>query len=248
MLLSQKKMNSTRWIKIPISEFLRACQSFTLSPGERAGVRGSVDLIKYFRLKWSSQLFFLLVILALMLSGAIKCPAAQFEKGDFRFDYDEHGVIGLADPHDPFGAQIVPRGQRLGLSVRFRSGDGEWQTLPSGNLQSNTPPASGLVYVSHAPGDLFTTTQTFATDGAALDWNIELESTSNAPVEIGDFSINIPAVGPRGEDPKEIFEHGFLKHQFISGNGSFLRSRTGKHGRAERTGNGSAEGSGEALD
>src|SRR5262249_34914553 len=29
-------------------------------------------------------------------------------------------------------------------------------------------------------------------------------------------------VGPRGEDSKTIFEHGFLKHQFISGDGSFL--------------------------
>jgi hypothetical protein len=28
--------------------------------------------------------------------------------------------------------------------------------------------------------------------------------------------------GPRGENPSQIFEHGFLKHQFISGDGSFL--------------------------
>jgi hypothetical protein len=55
-----------------------------------------------------------------------------------------------------------------------------------------------------------------------LDWDIALQAATNSPVEIGDLAINIPVVGPRGEEPKEIFEHGFLKHQFISGNGSFL--------------------------
>ncbi len=162
-----------------------------------------------------------------ILLGLLACTTAraqssggQIEKGDFRFDYDDHGVVSLANPHDPFAAQIVPRGQRLGLTVRFRSGDGEWQTMPAGNLEKATP--TKIIYTTNAAANGLKTTQTFQTDGAALDWNIELESTSNAPVEIGDLSINIPAVGPRGEDPKEIFEHGFLKHQFISGNGSFL--------------------------
>ena len=162
-----------------------------------------------------------------ILLGLLACATAraqnsggQIEKGDFRFDYDERGVISLANPHDPFAAQIVPRGQRLGLTVRFRSGDGEWQTMPAGNLENATP--SEITFATNSAANGLKTTQTFQTDGAALDWNIELESTSNAPVEIGDLSINIPAVGPRGEDPKEIFEHGFLKHQFISGNGSFL--------------------------
>jgi hypothetical protein len=38
---------SENWIKSPINEFPQSCQSFTLSPGERAGVRASVNLIEY---------------------------------------------------------------------------------------------------------------------------------------------------------------------------------------------------------
>ena len=162
------------------------------------------------------------LLLGLLLAGAHQSSAGQIEKGDFRFDYDERGVTGLANPHDPFGAQILARGQRLGLNVRFRTGDGEWQTLPAENLQNGGSSENKLVFASDASANVLKATQSFATDGAALDWNIELESSGNAPVEIGDLSISIPAAGPRGEDPKEIFEHGFLRHQFISGNGSFL--------------------------
>jgi hypothetical protein len=161
-------------------------------------------------------------LLAFTPARAADTVSGTIEKGDFRISFDERGVIGLANPHDPFEAQIVPRGQRLGLTVRYRSGDSDWQTIPTGNLANDPASASRLIYTNDASRNLLKTTQTFAIDGSALDWNIELESVSNAPVEIGDFSINIPAVGPRGEDPKEIFEHGFLKHQFISGNGSFL--------------------------
>ncbi|HLX70022.1 MAG TPA: DUF5695 domain-containing protein [Verrucomicrobiae bacterium] len=168
------------------------------------------------------SIFFLCVLLGLVGASAAENSSGQIEKGDFRFAYDERGITGLADPHDPFGAQIVPEGQRLGLTVRFRSGDGEWQTLAAGRLQSAASSANKLIYSSDPSEGLLKATQTFTTDGTALDWNIELESSSNEPVEIGDLSISIPAAGPRGEDPKDIFEHGFLRHQFISGNGSFV--------------------------
>ncbi len=147
--------------------------------------------------------------------------AAQIEKGDFRLSFDERGVNGLANPHDPFAAEIISGGQRLGLTVRFRSGEGEWRVLPNGTLQGGAASENKVTYASGVSAGL-KTTQTFENSGSALDWNIELESTSNAPVEIGDLAINIPVTGPRGENPQEIFEHGFLRHQFISGNGSFL--------------------------
>jgi hypothetical protein len=158
----------------------------------------------------------------LLLCGACVASAAEnsIDKGDFHVSFDERGINGLSNPHDPFGAQILGN-QRLGLTVRFRSGDGEWRVLPAGTLQSNAAAGDKVVYTSDASGGL-KVTQTFENEGSALDWNIDLESTSNAPVEIGDLAISIPVVGPRGENPEEIFEHGFLRHQFISGNGSFL--------------------------
>src|SRR6516165_686635 len=105
--------------------------------------------------------FFLCSLLGLATTSAAENSPGQVEKGDFRFAYDERGITGLADPHDSFGAQIVPQGQRLGLTVRFRSGDGEWETLPAGKLQSAAE--NELVYASDPSENLLKATQTFTT-------------------------------------------------------------------------------------
>lgn len=168
-----------------------------------------------------TALALLFCALGFVVDAAAQETKGEITRGDFQLKFDERGITGLANPHDPFGAQMLPQGQRLGLTVRFRSGEGEWETLPPVQLQDAEPSEAKIIYASYASEKL-KATQTFSTDGTALDWNIELESTSNAPIEIGDLSLSIPAAGPRGEDPKQIFEHGFLKHQFISGNGSFL--------------------------
>ncbi len=164
----------------------------------------------------------LVCFLGIGLLRAAENSSGAIERGNFLFLYDDRGVTGLANPHDPFGAQIVPTGQRLALVVRYRTGNGEWRTVPANESGVSASPADGrLIYAGRADQPL-QVTQTFKTDGQVLDWNIGLQSTTNASVEIGDLSINIPVVGPRGEDPKEIFERGFLRHQFISGNGSFV--------------------------
>jgi len=149
---------------------------------------------------------------------AVEAATNQIEKGSFRITYDELGVTGLANPRDPFGAQMISPAPRLGLIARYRSGEGEWLDLPSAKL---TAPADGrLVYSTGDPA--LKVTQTFNTSGNVLDWNIEIETITNSAIEVGDLAISLPVVGPRGEEPKAIFERGFLRHQFISGNGSFL--------------------------
>src|ERR1051325_9827228 len=160
-------------------------------------------------------------ILLLGLAHGAENTAGTIEKGDFRLSYDERGITGLANPHDPFGAEMLPRGQRLGLTVKFKTDDRDWRDAVTSYAESS-PNESRVSYCTSDADSPLKLSQTFKTDGAALDWDIALESKTNLPVEVGDLAINIPVVGPRGEDPKEIFEHGFLKHQFISGNGSFL--------------------------
>ena len=48
-----------------------------------------------------------------------------------------------------------------------------------------------------------------------------MEATGQA-VHVGDLGISIPVQGPTGATPADIFERGFLKHQFVSGAGSFF--------------------------
>jgi hypothetical protein len=167
--------------------------------------------------------------------------AAVIEKGDFRFAYDERGISALANPHDPFGATLMPsaapsgpagaRGQGrgpaavLGLILRYRPGGsgGDWFELASRGPKWEASPESGtIVYTSGGAPAPLKVIETYRTDGRVLDWMIDLEATGIAPVEVGDLGISVPSVGPIGENPAQIFERGFLRHQFVSGYGSFF--------------------------
>jgi hypothetical protein len=78
------------------------------------------------------------------------------------------------------------------------------------------------VYEDYIKGMPLRMIQAFEVGDQFLDWNIEIQSMMEFPVTIGDLAIPIPWKMPGGEDPEEIFEQCFTKHNFISGNGSFL--------------------------
>jgi hypothetical protein len=153
------------------------------------------------------------------------------EKGDFRFACDERGVSALANPNDPFKATLMPvagprapRAPVLGLTVSCRTDrTGGWTEIASRGAEWKVSPEAGTAtYASGGSGAPVKVFETFRTDGRTLDWTIDLESTAATPVEVGDLAISIPTVGPYGEDPAQIFERGFLRHQFVSGAGSFV--------------------------
>jgi hypothetical protein len=164
--------------------------------------------------------------------SAAELPAAgTINRGDFRFTYNERGISALANPRDPFGATLVSAGGRgqtgggatLGLSLNCRVGSGDWINLTTRGLKWSASPEAGTVsYTNDGTGAPVKVVESYKTDGSALDWTIELESTGKVPVRIGDLGISIPAAGPSGENPIQIFEQGFLRHQFISGHGSFF--------------------------
>ncbi len=170
-------------------------------------------------------------VAGVLLAGAALClcqvanPAAGvMEKGSFRFSHGDRGISGLGNPGDPFGALVTDAKRPLALSVRYRTSPaGDWKDLGTAQPRLEAMPQAGTVRYTLASPDLpLRVVQTFRTDGLVLDWSIDLEATTKAPVTIGDLAIQIPAIGPRGEEPNAIFERSFVRHQFISGHGSFL--------------------------
>jgi hypothetical protein len=172
------------------------------------------------------------------------------DKGSLHFEYNERGIYGLASKDDPFKATVTPSlpsaptsdvgvrgggrrggggggggGQPISLNIRYRIGEGtNWTVLNAGQYALTADAAAGtLKYSLTNTSSPLKVTQNFKTDGKTLDWTIDLEAATNG-VTIGDFSMDVPSNGPRGggEDPKQIFEKGFIKHQFISGGGSFM--------------------------
>src|SRR5437660_12599033 len=85
-----------------------------------------------------------------LAQGAEK-SAGTIEKGSFRLSYDERGITGLANPQDPFGAEMIPPGQRLGLTIKFKTDDGEWRDIETSYAESSTD-AARVIY-TNAPAD-----------------------------------------------------------------------------------------------
>src|SRR5262245_43190784 len=162
--------------------------------------------------------------------------AGTIERGNFRFAYDERGISLLAHAHDPFGATLTSasaagRGGRgaptapptSSLAVSYRAGtDTAWTSVSTrGTTWSASPDRGTVTYTSPANAPL-RIVETYKTDGQVLEWTIDLESIGPRAVHVGDVAISIPVAGPTGENPQQIFERGFLRHKFISGNGSFF--------------------------
>lgn len=161
-------------------------------------------------------------------------PAGTIERGTFRFAYDSRGVSVVAHRTDPFGATLTTgptqsRGGRgstpaatLGLTLAYRTGTtADWTVAPRGTIVTASPEQGEVRYSSAPSRQGLAVTETYRTDGQTLDWIIDV-AAGTSPVTIGDLGISIPVQGPNGQTPEQIFERGFLKHQFVSGHGSFF--------------------------
>lgn len=179
-----------------------------------------------------------IAVAALMLSGirtragAVQESTGVIERGDFRFAYDARGISNLSNPNDPFGATVTASGRGgrgavqeregvpLGLTIAYRTtASSEWATVARGTNWHASPDAGTVTYATAGAGPL-EVTETYRTDGRALDWTVDLKASGRA-VHVGDVGISVPVAPPAGATPQQIFERGFLAHQFVSGNGSF---------------------------
>lgn len=139
----------------------------------------------------------------------------------------------LRNPADPFAAVVTTpassgRGTAapqpaatLGLTIAYQSrNDAGWTTIARRGAMTASPESGTVRYSTKGAGPP-DVTETNATDGRTLDWTIDLAATG-ADVRVGDLGISVPVRCPTGENPAQIFERGFLKHQFVSGAGSFF--------------------------
>ncbi len=187
----------------------------------------------------TTPLLALCLALASVTPSRAQQPPGTISLGDFRFSYDERGISALSNPRDPFGASITtaPAAGRagrggaaaatLGLTVNYRNDrTGVWGSVANRGpmvAQTNMGPTrpERVTYLSGRDTPL-SILETYSTDGKVLDWTIDIALSGSSPVTVGDLGISIPLQGPTGQSPQQIFERGFLKHQFVSGAGSFL--------------------------
>lgn len=165
-----------------------------------------------------------LVLSAVLCLTALDTPRAAetVRVGDFALAFDARGLTSLATTRDTSGAQVLPAGARLGVALKYRVDGGDWLDLYQSDPQVDRSTPNTLRYVSDVAGTVLSSSQTFRTDGRALDWTVDVANRMGYPVDVGDLAFVLPWRAPGGEDPEAIFERSWTKHQFISGHGSFL--------------------------
>jgi hypothetical protein len=182
----------------------------------------------------STRCFHRLLALALALaagtSGQSQGPGGppqpggrQARAGDFAIAWDARGLTGLANAADPASAPVLARNARMGIAVKYRVDDGDWlDIVQSSPVLEASADGRRLVYTNDTAGTALKSVQTFTAAARALDWTVEVSNRMDFPVRIGDVALAFPWRAPGGENPEEIFERSWTKHQFIAGHGSFL--------------------------
>jgi hypothetical protein len=161
-----------------------------------------------------SSLFFLIFAFCLLPSAF-----AQLSNSNISIKYNQRGITSITSPLDSTHANLLD-GTFGNPVVRYRIGPGDWLDLYQDETRLTAGP--GITYEDYIPGMPLRMEQTFTPGERWIDYTVELETMMPYPVTIGDLAIPIPWRTPGGEDPDYIFEHTFTKHNFISGNGSFI--------------------------
>jgi len=135
----------------------------------------------------------LVSIFALLAFISVARGAVEFE---VKFENDR---ITSLKPRVPDAAEYIQTNRWLGdVNLRWRTGDRNWQSVANG-----------------VPGS-FTVQSQFVTRDRALVWTIRIQNQTDQEMEVGDLALPLP-IARSGPNRSVI-----LKHQFVSGHGSFL--------------------------
>jgi hypothetical protein len=148
----------------------------------------------------------------------------QINNTHFALSYDGQGITSVSSPQDPYHAEFLSNGGRLGQPlVKFKVESGDWRDLSTSARKLEADPQNGaLVYTDFSEGSPLKMVQRFRAGGESFDWTIEIKESSGVPVLMGDLAFALPWRFPAGDNPDVVFEKSWTKHHFISGHGSFI--------------------------
>ncbi|MFN2379670.1 MAG: DUF5695 domain-containing protein [Bacteroidales bacterium] len=130
------------------------------------------------------------------------------------------GITSIVSPDDEFSANPV-RGRWGAPAVTYKIAEGDWLSFYRGET-TFTATQDKVVYTDMVKGTPLRMDQTITLIENSINWKIDLETTMEFPVLIGDLGIPFPWQTPGGATSQDIFEKGFVKHHYISGDGSFI--------------------------
>lgn len=165
----------------------------------------------------------LLAFIILSLSYVTSSAQATMENSSWRFSFDSTGIRQAVCRADPFGADLIGRGNSLGnLTLNYKVQDGVWLTAPQ-DRRTMVHDGSRVTYTDRTIGDVLEIIQTFEMTPDGLDWKIRIANNSRFPILVGDLAVAVPWNRyVENDETDEVFQKVFTKHAFISGDASFF--------------------------
>ena len=167
------------------------------------------------------------------------CACRQVEQENvvtndsWKIGFDHTGIKHLSRVDDPFKANVLSG--RLDTDVQFQMKEGEWQSIFKRLTTTYRPPEHEptfarqldvgdemVQFTDYKSGMPFSMEQTFRLNDDVLEWDIVLENQMYYHVNIGDVAINFPLSYASAPTQEGLFEGGYTRRRFISGDGSFL--------------------------
>lgn len=132
------------------------------------------------------------------------------------------GLVSLTSPSDPFEANVIGERSWGRASLTYEIVDGAWLDIFKGSTRMVAESDTVVSIINYEKGMPQKMEQRFTLTGAGIDYDINIETMMQWPVNVGDLAISLPFRRPGGGSQEAIFEKSFTNHQFISGSGSFI--------------------------
>ena len=168
--------------------------------------------------------YFISCLFIISNSLSIFAQSGSFSDNKMQISYNSRGITEIISSQDLHNANVLSGGQHLGSPVlKYRYGSGDWLDLNQGeSIMKIDSDNEEINYTDYIPGMPMRMKQVFKLADGILEWQISLKNLLGFPVTIGDLAIPFGWRTPSGQNPDEIFEKGFTKHHYISGNASFI--------------------------
>lgn len=154
---------------------------------------------------------------------------ADLQKKDTRHDallveFNNVGLSSIQSKADDYNANIIKAGSVWGqVNVKYRVKDGAWLDIYRDQPVVEYPSSNTVSYSNIAVGTALNLIRTFERSEDKLTCTFRIKNCSDFPIEIGDLSFPFPISTPNSFGNKDdIFEKGFIKHQFIGNDGSYV--------------------------
>ena len=156
----------------------------------------------------------------------------SFYADKYNYNYNNSGITRFTSTSDKYKSNIIAPDRVWGNArVLYKIDHGDWIPVYDGDTKAGKVSASEIVYTDYEEGMPVKMERIIEKNGRGIDITYRLQTMMKFPVTVGCFEIPFPIASPPGEgydptfrryDHDHIYEHTFIKHQYIAGDASYL--------------------------